>query len=95
MALRKNLNKKVKQSRFADPKYILEALKNFMNDGEFHSMTDLISAYIKHSPKYLTQEEFAAAIGTNRQTLHRMMAHENVSLNLFFSALEQIHDDAQ
>ncbi len=84
MAIKENLGK---------PEFIIDLLANFLKEGDFSSSTDLITAYISNSPKYKNQDEFAQAIGTTRQTLHRMFAHENVSLNVFFSAIEQIYDD--
>jgi hypothetical protein len=46
-------------------------------------------------PKYNNQDEFAEAIGTTRQTLHRMLSHnEAVSMKVFFGAIERIHSDA-
>jgi len=81
------------KEKFADPSFIVEQMADFFKEGDFSSSTDLISAYIANSPKYKNQDEFAEAIGTTRQTMHRMFAHENVSLNVFFSALEQIHQD--
>lgn len=82
------------KEKFASPQYIIEQISQYVKDGDFDSMTDLISAYITNSPKYRNQEEFAEAIGTTRQTLHRMFAHESVSLNIFFNALNKIHEDA-
>lgn len=81
------------KENFGRPEYIIELLANFLKEGDFSSSTDLIGAYISNSPKYKNQDEFAQAIGTTRQTLHRMFAHENVSLNVFFNALEQIYND--
>lgn len=81
------------KEKFRDPRFIVDQMAELLKEGDFSSSTDLISAYIANSPKYKNQDEFAEAIGTTRQTLHRMFAHENVSLNLFFKALEQIHSD--
>lgn len=68
---------------------------NLIHSGDVSSITSLISAYVSCSPKYKSQEQFAAAIGTTRQTLHRMVAHdESVSMRVFFRAIEQIHEDA-
>lgn len=81
--------------RFANPKEVLGMMADYMKDGDVASITDLISSYITHSPRYQNQEQFAAAIGTTRQTLHRMLSHSDVvSLKVFFGAVEQIHTDA-
>ena len=81
------------KERFSNPEFIIDQMGEFLKEGDFSSVTDLISAYISNSPKYSGQEEFAEAIGTTRQTLHRMFAHENVSLNVFFNAIDRIYDD--
>ncbi len=83
------------KEKLGNPKFVLEQISQYVVDGDFASITDLISAYVSHCPKYANQEEFADAIGTTRQTLHRMFAHENVSLTVFFNALERIHQDGQ
>lgn len=83
------------KQKFADPKFILNEIAEYIKDGDFASITDLISAYISNSKNYKSQDDFAFAIGTTRQTLHRMFAHENVSLTVFFNALEQIYEDAK
>lgn len=80
------------KEKFGNPKYVLDQISQYVKDGDFASMTDLISAYVSNA--YKSQEDFAEAIGTTRQTLHRMFAHENVSLSIFFNALEKIHKDA-
>ncbi len=85
--------KKTFKEKFSDPNFIINEMAEFLKEGDFSSSTDLISAYIAHSPKYKNQDDFAKAIGTTRQTLHRMFAHENVSLNLFFKAIDKIYDD--
>jgi DNA-binding phage protein len=82
----------IKES-FGNSEFIIDQLASFLKEGDFSSSTDLIAAYISNSPKYKNQDEFAQAIGTTRQTLHRMFAHENVSLNVFFKAIERIYDD--
>jgi hypothetical protein len=81
------------KEKFKNPQYIIDEISNFVKEGDISSCTDLISAYISHSSKYANQDQFAAAIGTTRQTLHRMFAHENVNLNVFFKAVERIHQD--
>jgi len=81
------------KENFGNPEFIIEQLSVFLKEGDFSSSTDLIAAYISNSPKYKNQDEFAQAIGTTRQTLHRMFAHENVSLNVFFNAIEQVYED--
>ncbi len=87
--------KKGLKAKFGDPKYILESMADFLLDGDVASITDLIAAYVSNSKKYKTQESFAETIGTTRQTLHRMLAHnENVGIQVFFSAIEQIHKDS-
>ncbi len=80
--------------KFGDPEYAYNSLIQNLRDGEFHSMTDTITSYIANNPKYKSQDDFAEAIGTSRQTLHRMFGHGNVSLNVFFDAMERIYDDA-
>lgn len=82
------------KEKFTDPQFIIDEISNYVKEGDISASTDLISAYISNSPKYSNQEEFAVAIGTTRQTLHRMFAHENVNLNIFFKAIERIHQDA-
>ena len=79
--------------QFGNPRFILDQMSEFLKEGDFSSSTDLLSAYVANSSKYTNQEAFAEAIGTTRQILHRMFAHENVSLNLFFKALEKVHED--
>ncbi len=87
---RKSLNE-----QFGDANSVINMMADYMKDGDVASITDLVSAYLSHSPKYKNRDEFAAAIGTTRQTLHRMLSHEDtVSLKVFFSAIEQIHADA-
>lgn len=81
------------KEKFGRADFILEQISKCVSDGDFTSMTDFISAYISNSPKYKSQDEFALAIGTTRQTLHRMFAHENVSLTVFFNSLERIRED--
>ena len=83
------------KEKFGHSDFILEQISQCVKDGDFASITDFISAYVSNSPKYKSQDEFAAAIGTTRQTLHRMFAHENVSLNILFNALEKIHADTE
>ena len=83
------------KEKFADPAFIINEISNFIKDGDFASITDLISAYISNNKKYKSQDDFAMSIGTTRQTLHRMFAHENVSLTVFLNALEKIHEDTQ
>lgn len=67
----KNRRMGIKES-FGNPEFILEQLSSSIRDGDFDSSTDLISAYISNSKKYNNQDDFAMAIGTTRQTLHRM-----------------------
>ena len=83
------------KEKFADPSFIINEISNTIKDGDFASITDLISAYVSNSKNYKSQDDFALAIGTTRQTLHRMFAHENVSLTVFFNALEKIYEDTQ
>jgi hypothetical protein len=84
------------KEKFAQPSYILEQMAQYLKDGDVASITDLISAYISNNKKkYSNQDEFAKAIGTTRQTLHRMLSHSDaVSMKIFFGAIEQIHQDA-
>lgn len=83
------------KEKFSNPNFIYGELMKLFAEGDFASTTDLISAYVSNSHKYKNQDEFAEAIGTNRQTLHRMLSNENVSMNLYFKALERIHDDQE
>jgi len=78
---------------FKNPKFIFEQILSAFQEGDFESSTDFIAAYVKNSPKYKTQDEFAERIGTTRQTLSRMFAHENVSMNIYFECLRQIKED--
>lgn len=81
------------KEKFRDPQFILDEITQYVKEGDIAASTDLISAYISNSFKYSSQSDFAEAIGTTRQTLHRMFAHDNVNLNVFFRAIEQIHAD--
>lgn len=84
------------KEKFGQPDYILQQMAQFLLEGDIASITDLISAYISNSKKYKSQEQFAAAIGTTRQTLHRMLSHsDGVSMKVFFNAIEQIHSDLE
>ncbi|MCK6595818.1 MAG: helix-turn-helix domain-containing protein [Bacteriovoracaceae bacterium] len=78
---------------FKNPQFIFDQIISAFQDGDFESSTDFIAAYVKNSPKYNTQDEFAEKIGTTRQTLSRMFAHENVSMNIYFECLRQIKED--
>lgn len=83
------------KEKFGNPEQILEMMAAYMKDGDVASITDLIAAYIENSHKYKSQEQFAEAIGTTRQTLHRMLSHsDSVSMKVFFGAIERIHSDA-
>ena len=83
------------KEKFGHPQFIMEQMTQYFREGDIASITDLISAYISNSQKYSNQEEFANAIGTTRQTLHRMLSHDNnVSLKVFLNAVERIHKDA-
>jgi DNA-binding phage protein len=82
------------KEKLGQPQFVLEQMSEYMKDGDVTSITDLISSYISNSPKYKNQDQFAEAIGTTRQTLHRMLSHsDSVSLKVFFNAIEQIHAD--
>lgn len=81
------------KEKFSDPKFMYGELMKLFAEGDLYSTTDLIAAYITNCLKYKNQDEFAEAIGTNRQTLHRMLSNENVSMNLYFRAIERIYDD--
>ena len=84
------------KEKFGQAEFILNEMANYLKDGDVASVTDLIGAYIANSPKYKNQEEFASAIGTTRQTLHRMLSHgEGVSVGVFFGAIEQIYSDGK
>lgn len=74
---------------------MIDEIANYIKDGDILSVTDIISVYISSSPKYKSQAEFAEAIGTNRQTLYRMLINENVGVHIFYRAIERIHQDAQ
>lgn len=83
------------KERFGNPNEVLDMMSGYIKDGDVASITDLISSYISNSAKYENQSEFAEAIGTTRQTLHRMLSHnDTVSMKVFFAAIEQIHSDA-
>ncbi len=83
------------KEKFAQPQYVLEQMASFLKEGDVASITDLISAYVSNSEKYKNQEEFAEAIGTTRQTLHRMFSHSDaVSIKVFFGAVGRIYEDA-
>lgn len=84
------------KEKFGNPHFVLEQMAQFVKDGDVASITDLIASYVANSKKYDSQEEFASAIGTTRQTLSRMFAHsEAVSLKVFFGAIEKIHEDSK
>ena len=92
---RPNSKRMALKERFANPNEVLTMMSDYIKDGDVASLTDLISSYISNSPKYNNQEQFAEAIGTTRQTLHRMLSHNDaVSIKVFFSAIEKIHSDA-
>lgn len=83
------------KERFGNPNEVLNMMSGYIKAGDVASLTDLISSYISNSSKYDNQEEFAEAIGTTRQTLHRMLSHNDaVSMKVFFAAIERIHSDA-
>lgn len=83
------------KEKFGQADYVLEQISQYIKDGDVASITDLISSYISNCPKYKNQQSFAEAIGTTRQTLHRMLSHsDSVSIRVFFRAIEQIHADA-
>ncbi len=84
-----------KKIHFENPQLILDEIAQYVKDGDITSSTDLISAYISNSLKYNSQTEFAEAIGTTKQTLYKMFAHDNVNLNVFFRAIEQIYEDIE
>lgn len=72
----------------------MNMMSDYLKEGDVASITDLISSYISNSLKYKNQDEFASAIGTTRQTLHRMLSHsDSVSIKVFFNAIERIHSD--
>lgn len=84
------------KEKLGQPEFVMEQMSQYMKDGDVASITDLIASYISNSPKYKNQEQFAEAIGTTRQTLHRMLSHSDaVSLKVFFNAIEQIHSDKE
>lgn len=84
------------KQKFGQPDFVMDQMTQYFREGDVASITDLISAYISNSPKYANQDEFARSIGTTRQTLHRMLSHnDNVSLKVFFNAIERIFADAQ
>ena len=83
------------KEKFGQPQYILDQIAHYIKDGDVASITDLISSYISNNHKYKNQDQFAEAIGTTRQTLHRMLSHsDSVSIRVFFGAIEQIYEDA-
>jgi hypothetical protein len=74
-------------NQLKNPKFILDTIANYIQEGDISTSTDLISAYITD------REDFAVAIGTTVESLHRMLAHDGESLNVFFKAIEKIHQD--
>jgi len=78
------------KTKFANPAFILDSIAQLIKEGDFSSATDFISVYIS---KTSSQEEFAKKIGTTRQTLHRFLCNENVTINILMSTLDQIHND--
>lgn len=83
------------KEKFGQSDFVLEQMALYLKDGDIASLTDLIAAYIANSPLYKNQDQFASAIGTTRQTLHRMLAHsDTVSLKVFFRAIEQVYQDS-
>jgi hypothetical protein len=86
-------NKNKLQKELGNPKFIIEEISRFVKEGDIAASTDLICAYIAHSPNYTSLEEFAESIGTTRQTLYRLFAQENVSMLVFFKAIEKIYED--
>jgi hypothetical protein len=84
------------KAQLGQPNFVLEQMAGYMKDGDVSSITDLIASYVQNSPKYNSQDEFAEAIGTTRQTLHRMFSHnDKVSMKVFFGAIEQIFEDGK
>lgn len=79
----------------SNPKHVLKQLSTCIEKGTIKDAMTHLESYILHSPKYTSKERFATAIGTNRQTLYRMLLNENVSMNLFFDAVNQIHKDSK
>jgi len=80
---------------FKDPRDVIDQMKEFVGSGEFASLTDMVAAYISHSPKYKSQDEFGLVAGVDPKILRRIMAHATVSLEDFFKVLEQVHRDAE
>jgi hypothetical protein len=74
-------------NQLKNPKFILDTIANYLQEGDISASTDLISAYITD------REEFAAAIGTTVESLHRMLAHDGEGLNVFFKAIEKIYEE--
>lgn len=93
--MEKQLNKRSSHEKdYANPKKMYKLICDHVKSGDIAEVTGIISVYIQYSPLYSGMEEFAQAIGTTRQTLYRMLANQNVSMNLFFKAVERIFDDA-
>jgi hypothetical protein len=74
-------------NQLKNPKFILDTIANYLQEGDISASTDLISAYIAD------REQFAAAIGTTVESLHRMLAHDGESLNVFFKAIDKIYEE--
>ena len=79
----------------SNPKHVLEQLSTCIKRGTIKDAMNHLESYITHSPKYTSKEKFANAIGSNRQTLYRMLSNENVSMNLFFDAVNQVFQDSK
>lgn len=93
--MEKQIDKRSTHERdYANPKKMYKVICEHVKNGDIAEVTGVISVYIQYSPIYSGMEEFAEAIGTTRQTLYRMLANQNVSMNLFFRAVERIFDDA-
>jgi hypothetical protein len=76
-------------NQLKNPKFILDTIATYIREGDISASTDLISAYITD------REDFAAAIGTTVESLHKMLAHDGESLNVFFKAIDKIYNDSE
>ncbi len=70
-------------------------MAEYIKDGDIASITDVIAAYISNSAKYKNQDQFAepsARLGKHfTECFHITII--NVSIKVFFNAIEQIHQD--
>jgi len=81
--------------KFGDPEYAFNLLKSYFEKGGFENLSKIIFLYIRNSPKYKNQQDFAKRMKVSRDTLYRMNKNNNVSLRFFLKALSIIYSDYQ